>query len=341
MRPATSPRVAILGGGSIGRRHATNLRALGATDVVVFDPDAEARREAERIGGVTTVDTLDDVWSLRPEVAVIAAPSSLHAELALAAARHGCHLFVEKPLAHSVDRLDELATEVAHRALVTMVGCNMRFHPGPACVKALLDERAIGRVLFARVFGGSYLPEWRPWQDYRRSYSARASLGGGVVLDGIHEIDLACWYVGDARSVAGLASHVSDLELDGVEDVASLIVQHASGAHSEVHLDYVQRVRLRGCVIAGTDGTIAWDWTEHAVRVYRASTRRWDVEPLPPDWEVNRMYVDEMEHFLDAVRIGKPTCNPVADAVKVTRVALAAKRASIERRFVEISEDDR
>jgi predicted dehydrogenase len=109
-----------------------------------------------------------------PELVIVATPTALHAEHALAAARRGCHVFVEKPLAHSSAGVWELADEVARRDLISLVGCNMRFHPGPAAVKRLLDSGAIGRVLFARLHAGSYLPEWRPGQDYRESYSAKA-----------------------------------------------------------------------------------------------------------------------------------------------------------------------
>jgi len=307
--------------------------------LLTFDPAVEVRTRVAEEFGVPAVAAVDDVWAWNPAAVIIATPTSLHGTLALESALHGCHLFVEKPLAHTSDGLERLASEVARRNLVSMVGCNMRFHPGPARVKAVLETGTIGRILFARVFGGSYLPEWRPWQDYRQSYSAQASLGGGCILDGIHEIDLACWYLGDVRSVIALAGQVSDLELTDVEDVASLILEHHDRRRSEVHLDYVQRVRLRGCVVAGTQGTVTWEWSEHRVRVYRAHERHWDSEPLVEGWDVNTMYVDEMEHFLAAVRLGKCTCNPIADAVKVTRVALAAKRASRERRFVDPLED--
>lgn len=331
-----SLRFLVIGCGSIGKRHIGNLRALGISDIICYDTQERRRQEVSSEYVVRSIDRLEAALDMRPDVALIATPPSTHVRLALEAAQRGCHLFIEKPLSDQLDDdLDQLLTVVQQRGLVTLVGCNMRFHPGPARVKELLDQGVIGRVLFARVFGGSYVPDWHPSEDYRCGYSANASMGGGCVLDGIHEIDLAQWYIGEVKTVAAMVSQISSLELD-VEDVASIILQHVGGQHSEVHLDYVQRARVRGCLVAGTEGSIAWDWSEHRVRWYAADQGRWSEEPLPTNWHVNQMYVDEMDHFLQCVLSRRATCNPVVEAAVVNRIALAAKRSSHERRFVDL-----
>src|SRR5262249_44881068 len=153
------------------------------------------------------------------QAVLVTAPTHLHVPLAREAAAHGCDLFIEKPLSHSWDGVEELRHEVRRRGLVTMVGCNMRFHPGPARVHELLRRGAIGRPLAARIFTGSYLPDWRPGTDYRKSYSASSERGGGVLLDCIHEIDLALWYFGPARLAAAVAAPAETIGLD-VEGVA-------------------------------------------------------------------------------------------------------------------------
>ena len=136
-------RIAVLGCGSIGRRHLHNLRRLGCDDVVAYDPLLEARQAVAHELGVRCLATVEAVWATQPQVVLIAAPSNLHTELALAAAERGCDLFIEKPLAHTLADLDRLQAEVTARDLVTMVGCNMRFHPGPMAMVIT----AIGRVL--------------------------------------------------------------------------------------------------------------------------------------------------------------------------------------------------
>ena len=192
-----------------------------------------------------------------------------------------------------------------------------------------------GRKLFARVYGGSYLPDWHPDEDYRQVYSANSSLGGGCVLDGIHEIDLARWYMGAVETVAAMTGPIGDLDLE-VEDVASVVLRHVGGQHSEVHLDYLQRVRVRGCLIGGTEGSIKWDWSDNNASWYRADSGDWEEEPLPEGWTINQMYEDEMTHFLGCVLSHRDTCNPVKEAAVIMRIAFAVKRSSRERHFVDL-----
>ena len=103
-----------------------------------------------------------------PDAALIAVPPRFHASLALQCAEHGCHLFIEKPLADSLEGVEQLLGTVSQRNLVTLIGCNMRFHPGLKRVKDLLEEKLIGKVVAIRVEGGQYLPDWHPWKTTGR-----------------------------------------------------------------------------------------------------------------------------------------------------------------------------
>lgn len=317
----------VVGGGSIGMRHVRNLRRLGIDSLGLYEPDAGRREQARRESGPEVFDSLEAALRWEPYFVVIASPTHLHVEQALEAARMGCHLFIEKPLSHTGEKLCKLAEEIERKGLVSLVGCNMRFHPGPARVRELLEKGAIGRVLFARVHTGSYLPGWRPGQDYRESYSANASMGGGCILDCIHEIDLARWYMGEVEEVFCVAGHVSSLEID-CEDVAALICRHAGGSVSEIHLDYVQRSYERGCQVVGEQGSIFWDFNGGTVRLLDAAGDSWSTFSGPEGWQINDMYLEETEHFLDCVRAGIPTTLPVSDAVNVMRVAFAAKTSA-------------
>ena len=320
-------RVLVIGGGSIGRRHLRNLSTLGVEHLAVAEPVREIRAATAAEAGAREFGGLSDGLAWSPDVAVVATPNHLHVEHAAAALAHGCHLFVEKPLSHNGDGLEELSRAVEEAGVVSLVGCNMRFHHGPAKVKALLADNAIGRVLFQRIHTGSYLPGWRPWQDYRRSYSARAEMGGGCILDCIHEIDLARWYGGEVTDVFAIAGTTGTLEID-TEDYAALLLRHTDGRTSEVHLDYVSRTYERGCHIAGETGSVFWDYRAAEVRWYDATTDQWAIYPQPDDYDPNRMYVEEMRHFLSCVESESATVLPIGEAGKVMRVALAAKESA-------------
>lgn len=323
-----SPSLVVVGCGSIGQRHIRNLLALGVRRIIAVDPRQERRDAVSAEFKIEAVDALDRAWAASPDAALIATPTSLHVPLALEAAQHHCHLFIEKPLSDRLDALvDRLLATVRDHHLVTLVGCNLRFHPGLVKVKQLLDEGAIGRIVAARVEVGQYLPDWHPWEDYRQGYSARRELGGGVILDAIHELDYIQWLLGEVREVSCFAGRLSRLEID-TEDTAAILLRFAGGTIGEVHLDYVQRAYSRACHLIGEEGTIRWDYTAGEVRCFLATTGTWQTYPNLAGWGPNQMYLEEMRHFLRCLAGEQQPLVDVAEGARVLALAVAAKTAA-------------
>ncbi|MCS6802854.1 MAG: Gfo/Idh/MocA family oxidoreductase [Chloroflexota bacterium] len=332
-----APRVAVLGCGSIGRRHVANLKALGVEAVAVYDPVPERLTELRAAADVTAFAALDDIWRWEPTVVFVTAPTSCHLELALAAAERGCHLFIEKPLADRLAGTEQLVALVRERGLVSLVGCNLRFQPGLQAVKRWLEAGAIGRVVAARIEFGQYLPDWRPGSAYQASYSARRALGGGIILDAIHEIDYARWLLGEPLGVACFAGTLSHLEIE-TEDTAALLLR-LPDAIVEIHLDYVQRVYSRTCQIIGDEGTIRWDYSAGEARYYHASGAC-ELVFNPPAWTPNEMYLAELRHFLDCLAGRAAPALDVAGGRRVLEIALAAKQAAAEGRVIALGGAD-
>jgi predicted dehydrogenase len=319
----------VVGGGSIGKRHLQNLRTLGVAELGLVEPDADRQTLVANEVSACSFGTLDAALQWAPDFVLIASPTHLHMQHALAVANRRIDFFVEKPLSHTADGIDELCDIVSRKELITLVGCNMRFHPGPAKVKELIETDRIGKILFARIHCGSYLPNWRPNSDYRQGYAPYEETGGGCLLDCIHEIDLARWYVGEVQDVFCFAGHLSSLEIE-TEDVAALLCRHARGALSEIHLDYVQRTYERGCQIVGEKGSIFWDFKDNGVRWHDGESGKVMNYLLPENWDVNQMYLDEMEHFLDCIRTRHASMLPVSEAAAVMQIVFAAKRSALE-----------
>ena len=279
--------------------------------------------------------SLEAAWNYVPKVVLVTVPTALHVPVTLEAACRRCHLFIEKPLSSSWAGVERLLQVVRQNGLVTLIGCNMRFHPGLRQLKSLLTDGAIGNVIGARVEVGQYLPDWHPWEDYRQSYSARRELGGGVILDAIHEIDYIRWLLGEVAGATCVAGKLSRLEID-TEDVAAILLRFENGAVGEVHLDYIQRAYRRTCQIIGEDGTLHWDYTAGEVRWFSAQTKQWKTYGNPCGWEANQMYLDEMRHFLRCLEgEEKPVAN-VFDAARVLQIALAAKESAQQQRWIEL-----
>ncbi|TRZ99024.1 MAG: gfo/Idh/MocA family oxidoreductase [Nitrospiraceae bacterium] len=320
--------VLVIGCGSIGQRHLRNLRSVGV-DVIACDPDPLRRDEVTKRYGVQVFENLETALSHQPDAVFLCTPTSTHVPLGLEIARRGHHLFIEKPLSHSCEGLDELERAVHTRKLVAMVGCNMLFLSSLVMVKRLVEEGRLGRVLSARVQVGFYLPFWHPKEDYRTSYSANRSLGGGVLLDSIHEIGIIRWVLGEVKEAFCFAGKLSTLEID-TEDTAQILLRMDTGALVQIHFDYLQKTYRRSFELIGEEGNLVWDFGTRTVELYSREADRWQVFRENINMDLNQMFVNEVEHFLKCLDGREAPRSSLASARRDLDVILAAKRSAQE-----------
>jgi predicted dehydrogenase len=196
-------------------------------------------------------------------------------------------------------------------------------------MKRLVDEGELGPIRQAQASFGYDLRRWRPGTDYRLSYSARADLGGGIVLDAIHELDYLTWLLGPARTVTAVTGHVSpDLEID-VEDTALATLELESGALALIDLNFHEPAYRRGCLLIGSERTARWDWASATVTVCRHD----GVDRIiPADCEVRDTYRAEVADFLEAVESGRAPRTTAAEGLAALRLAQAIKDSSAQGR---------
>jgi predicted dehydrogenase len=325
-------RFLVVGCGSIGERHVRNLISLGERDILVHDSDRKRMEEIRRKYGVDVRrelgPSLDEVDAL-----LVCTPPVTHVPLAKMALDAGLNVFVEKPLSHTMDGVDEIVKTAKRRGLVLAVGYNFRFHPGMRKVKEKLESGLIGRVMWGRAIVGQYLPDWRPWQDYRKSYTARRGMGGGIILDGSHELDYMRWLMGEVNSVLCFAGKLSSLEVN-VEDSADILMRHEGGRVSNVHMDFIRRDYLRVCEIVGEEGTVRWSFPSGTVELYSARTKRWRM--VYAGCDPNEMYVREMRCFIRCIQGKKAPLVDGEEGRKTLKVALAAKKSAASGRTVKV-----
>lgn len=322
--------VLIAGFGSIGQRHFRNLKSLGCRNFILYRT-RQGTLDAEIAADCRSVSDLDEALTLGPRVAIISNPTSLHMPVALAAARAGCDLFLEKPLSHEKTDCVELTELARKNELVTMIGCQFRFHPLLIRLRAELQTGRLGEVISANAEWGEYLPAWHPWEDHRKSYSARSDLGGGVILTLIHPLDYLYWFFGPVDRLHASTRAVESLGTEAGEDCAEITIEFASGPVARVHLDYFQRPPTHTLVIQGDAGSATLDFHAQTL-TWKATDGTQTVDTVPAAFERNTMFVDEMRHFLTAVERRQSTDIPLADGVAVLDIALRAKRSAQEKR---------
>lgn len=320
-------RVLVAGTGSIGRRHIGNLLRLRPWVRIALLRDGARQDDYARSLRAEVLGSLEEALVWRADMAVVATPSDRHREVVAPLLRAGVACFLEKPLVIEADELAELENLAKCGGLPpTQVGCVLRFLPSLRQVHAWLHDGAVGTVVRASLEVGQWLPDWRPDQDYRCSYSADTARGGGVVLDLIHEIDLACWLFGGTttgrpRLLGAWGCHLSQLEISS-EDVALLALRTDSGALLSVQLDYVARSPLRRLQVVGDAGTITWDLPQRACCLQRFGEPAQEVE----GFDTGRTYIDALEELLHAIEHGTATSLPLHEALPATGLAIEANQ---------------
>jgi len=313
-------KVLIAGCGSIGQRHARNLVELGVQDLLLVDPDKERVEALARDMNVQSFAIAEHAYAEKPDVALICAPTSMHLPLAWEALRKKCHIFLEKPLSDSMRGVAEFVEAAEIRRRVLLVGYNFRFDAVLNQVRRWISEEIAGRVTSARFHFGSYLPWRHPWEDYRWGYGARRELGGGVILDAVHELDIALWLFGLPEAIYCAGGKYSDLEIE-VEDTAEIVMSYADKVVA-VHLDYVQRPAERWCEIIGTRGRIQADMFARSARYFDSENRTW--KHAEGIGMLEESYEAEMKHLIDCV---EGRAEPVVDGRIAAQSLLLADEA--------------
>jgi predicted dehydrogenase len=213
-------KVGVIGLGSIGSRHANNLKILGH-EVIPYD----IKQPIEWPDSPQSL--LDD--AIKADAVVIASPTPLHWDHMRVVSNAGKPFFVEKPIADQ---------PMGGGFGALMVGYNLRFHSCVIKAKGWIDAGHLGRPLW----GNFVVAQYSDKPDYLRD---------GVILNWSHEIDLALYLLGPAY-VKACATY-SD------EDIADIILRHTNGSQSTVHLDYLTKPEIRQTIIVGSESTIIID----------------------------------------------------------------------------------
>ncbi len=259
--------IGILGGGNISQTHARAASEIeGVKIVAVCGQNLEKAQALAALYGAEAYGEIESFLQRKPmEVVLIGSPSGVHAEQGLAAARHGLHLLIEKPIDVTTERSDALITECQKAGVKLGVFFQERVAPDSRKLKALLDEGRLGKIILV----SAQVKWYRPPAYYRDSRwrGEWALAGGGALMNqGVHTVDLLLWLLGDVTRVWGKAkTALHDIE---VEDTAVAVLQFERGAigtlecATSVYPGYARRIEItgsEGTVILENDRLIAAD----------------------------------------------------------------------------------
>lgn len=330
----SAKHILIIGSGSVGKRHARNLSALGCR-ISCMDPRADRREEMKsEVALAGSFESEAEAFRAgRYDGVVIGSPPHVHVAQTVQALQAGCPVLLEKPVCPDLQGALRLKEAADRSTVPLLMGYTWRWWPPLADVRARLAENAIGKIHHVQFHMSAHLADWHPWERYQDFFMAQREQGGGALLDESHWIDLMLWLFGMPQEVSGRIDKISALEIDS-DDNVDLIFVYDNGPRVTMHLDLYGRPHEKFIRFVGEGGTILWSADPNQLSIGRTAAPDW--ERTAYDCERNDMFVAVAREFL-ATLDGSPvtTCR-LDDGVKVLKVIEAARAASRARRAIAI-----
>ena len=317
-------RLAIIGLGSIGRRHLRLISEIRPDIKIIAVRSGHGERCDEEKMAAKTVYSIGEAVDEGVQAAIISSPATLHLKQSLELAKNGIHLLIEKPISHTSDRVKELLKIVNENRITIMVGYVLRYDLGAIKFKNWLDNKIKGKILHARIECGSYLPDWRPDQDYRKTVSALSELGGGVLLELSHEVDYLYWFFGKPKDVQAQIRNSGTLDIN-VEDQVDLLMTSEQGYCISVQIDFNRRHVERKCKVLTTEGELIWDAVNKNVTWKGVNKEQSKYEY---NNERNSIYRKQLEVFFDCIENDNDPIVTVKDGFNVISLIDAVRNSS-------------
>ena len=321
-----APHILIIGSGSVGKRHARNLAALGCR-ISCADPRADRRAELAAETPVVAAHASDKaafgVGGV--DAVVVASPTAYHPANTIAALEAGLPVLLEKPVAKSAAEAKIMLKAEETSGAPVLLGYTWRWWPPLGRLRQMLAAEAIGKLRHVQFHMSAHLADWHPWEPYQDFFMASAAQGGGALLDESHWIDLMVWLFGQPQQLLGRVEKISDLDIDA-DDNVDVLAMFENGLRVSLHLDLYGRPHEKFIRFIGEGGTLVWSADPNRIAIGRESAQSWEEETFR--CERNDMFVAVAKEFLDVIaRRGKPSCT-LAQGVAVMELIEAIRTSS-------------
>lgn len=303
-------RILIVGLGSIGKKH---IEAIIKVHPSVIIYALRSNNKVDTLDNVTNVFSLNEI-DFELDFIVISNVTASHEKTIIQMSKFKCPLFIEKPVLHSLENYEKISIELEKNHINTYVACNLRFHPALIFLKKYLYE-INEKINEVNIYCGSYLPDWRLGEDFRKNYSSNKALGGGVHLDLIHELDYCTWIFGFPLKTETIKRNVSSLKIDSV-DFAHFSFYYLNFI-ANITLNYFRRDPKREIEIITENQTILVDLIRSEV-VDKVSNKTL----FRQKFDIIDTYKLQMQYFVDTILNKKTFMNDFNYSIEVLKLAM-------------------
>ncbi len=316
-------RVLQVGLGSMGKRRIRNLQQLGIKGIIGFDLNEDRRKEVEKLYHISTISNIEKGLSEKPDCMIISTPPDLHYKYAKIAIKNNIHFFTEVNL--SSKDISKIKQEMRHKKIVGVPSSTMLFHPIIKQLEKLINNNTIGKPLTVYHHFGHYLPNWHPWEDYRKFYVSKRETGAAREVVPFELVWMNHLF-SDIRSVYGNIDKISTLEAN-IDDIYQMIIEFANGIKCTFIVDVISEPAINETRIIGDKGIIYCDHNLGTIKIGKGS--KWKkvkvktgkmAKGYKGNTPADSTYVEEMKNFLNGITKKSQVIHTFDDEFKILRV---------------------
>jgi predicted dehydrogenase len=313
----------IIGLGSMGKRRIRNLKSLNAEKIIGFDLREERRKEVEKNYGIKTIKNLKDFDFNNVDAIIISTPPDKHNQYIKLAINKRKPAFVEASVI--LEGLEELNKLAKKKKVLIAPSCTLRFHPAIKIIENIVKSKKYGKVTNFSYHSGQYLPDWHPWEKVTNFYVGKKETGGAREIVPF-ELSWIVDIIGFPKKIIGFYGKTIDVGAD-IDDTYAISMDFGDVFGNTI-VDVVSRYATRSLILNVERGQILWRWDEDFIKLYDASTKKWEnyyfkkgqaAEGYNKDI-MEDIYIEEMKTFIDAVEGSVKFPNSLDDDIKVLKL---------------------
>jgi len=287
----------------MGKRRIRNLIFNNEENIAGFDILPERIEDVGQKYGIKKIHNFNDISDKDFDVMIISTSPEAHGDYIRYALEHKKHFFVEHP---TCDDGYSNILKNKDSSFVKAPSCTFRFYTPIKMIKKFLEDEKIGKILAFQYHMGQYLPDWHPWEDYRKVYFSKKITSACREMLPFELIWLNWLMNSKIDNISGIITKVSDLEMDA-DDIILANLKYKNNILGNIIIDVISRKPLRTLRILGTDGVLDWERFDSIIKLYKADTKITEVIEVPKGHSETgylneeEMYNEEIKAFLEAI----------------------------------------
>ena len=288
-------RILIIGFGSIALRHHRNLKSLLPNCKFAF-----LTKKKRKVKNFTILNNLTLAKDFKPNITVICSPANKHIYYARIFSKLNSNLFIEKPVSTNLNELKKFIRNINKRRITIISGYNLRHDESLINFKKFINKKLVGDILAVKSDVGQYLPNWRK-KDYRTSVSSKKELGGGVINELSHDVDILYVLFKKIKFYFGINYKISRLKIN-TEDTSHAIFKSSFNKKNffiYIGLDFYRHDTTRTCTVIGSKATVKWDGIKKKITIYKKNM----IKPIFYNYDKNKnlSYLNQIKFFIDSI----------------------------------------